>query len=326
MGATLSLEREACKADQWPCWCVLFQDSRVLSWLATAYRVQQFSFSFSIDLSSYTWRDKRLFWLCLIQIIMPSESSIVVRQQHKSVCSKRNILAVGNQVGRKELLGFFSFRPVWTPKTNCRAFIFLESLSRDPFHFLCQSSVELAANIATMNSRYRNYVLLKDENSSEANRSTDSRLNRKGSSTVLTALLLSLVLNAFLVVQRLHISGESAATEHSTYGILNCSWNRLYRLTFVQHIWPMILPWHGRQSHHTLGKTKQPQIDSGTISILITVRWHLAILLSRQRDSLLLSDSHGTTRRASTYSMGSIVCIVWYVKAIFLGEFRQWYA
>lgn len=217
----------------------------------------------------------------------------------------------------QELLRFFSSRPVWTLKTNCRAFICLEFLRCDPFHFLCQSSVELATNIATMNSKYRNYVLLKNEKSSEADYSTDSQLNRKGSGTVLTALLLSLVLNAFLVVQRLRISEESAVTEHSTYGILDCNSNCLYRLTLVQQIWRMTLPWHGRQNHHTLGKTKQPQIDSGTISILITVRWHLAILLSRRWDSLLLSDSHGIRRRVSTYWMGSTVCIVWYVKSMF---------
>lgn len=48
---------------------------------------------------------------------------------------------------------------------------------------------------------------------------TESWLNRKSSSLLLTALVLSLVLNIFFVVQRVHISEESAPTEQSAYGI-----------------------------------------------------------------------------------------------------------
>lgn len=69
-----------------------------------------------------------------------------------------------------------------------------------------------------MISRYRHYVPLSHENPSETDQGTDSWFSRKSSRPVLIALLLSLILNTFLVVQRLHISENNAATERSAYG------------------------------------------------------------------------------------------------------------
>lgn len=75
-----------------------------------------------------------------------------------------------------------------------------------------------------MISRYRNYVLLNDEKEiverpSNTGRNVNSKFGGKGSNAVLAALLFSLVLNAFLIVQRLPILKEDAAIENSVYGI-----------------------------------------------------------------------------------------------------------
>lgn len=73
-----------------------------------------------------------------------------------------------------------------------------------------------------MISRYRNYVLLNDENEIVEKPSdghiAGSRFSRNGSNTVLVALLPSLVLNTALVVLRLHISERISAFENSVYG------------------------------------------------------------------------------------------------------------
>lgn len=72
-----------------------------------------------------------------------------------------------------------------------------------------------------MISRYRDYVLLNDENEIVEKPSdghiAGSWFSRNGSNTVLIALLLSLVLNTALVVQRLHISERIFALENSEY-------------------------------------------------------------------------------------------------------------
>lgn len=62
-------------------------------------------------------------------------------------------------------------------------------------------------------------MLLNNSDPLETSQSTESWFDRKGSSFVLTALVLSLVLNIFFVVQRIPISEESAPIRHSAYGI-----------------------------------------------------------------------------------------------------------
>ncbi|MCJ1261131.1 hypothetical protein MMC22_000995 [Lobaria immixta] len=76
-----------------------------------------------------------------------------------------------------------------------------------------------------MISRYRNYVLLNDEKEvverpSDTGRNMDSKSGGTGCIAVLAALLFSLVLNAFFIVQRLSILREGAAIENSVYAHL----------------------------------------------------------------------------------------------------------
>lgn len=78
--------------------------------------------------------------------------------------------------------------------------------------------MESVTKSAAMISRYRNYVLLNNENPLETGHDTNAWLSRKGNCFVLAALLLSLVLNSFLLVQRLYNLEECTHTEHSAYG------------------------------------------------------------------------------------------------------------
>lgn len=131
-----------------------------------------------------------------------------------------------------------------------------------------------------MISRYRNYVLLNDEKEvverpSDTGRNMDPKSGGKGSSTVLAALLFSLVLNAFLIVQRLSILREGAAIENSVYGISHlqpeCSTLANFQAAHLASdstmAWTSKSPYFGEDEAEADLLWERISIDNGTVAL-----------------------------------------------------------